>query len=165
MIRLNTRADIKVDNRQWEKMKKNLLRNTEDVRVGWMDNIHPSSGEYVAQIAAWNEEGHVNGGYFAGTITPARPFIRTGFIPSVKKNISMYFPDIHNIAMGRSTWRRLNKKMGEDYVKLMQNTILKWDSPPNSPVTVSIKGFNNPLIDSGYMMKSVKYKIVPKGFK
>ena len=160
---LNTNVKLKVDNRQWNKMARRLSTGgNKTIQVGWWGNRHPS-GPPVAQIAAWNEEGHINGGMFAGTVTPARPFIRTGFVPYSKNLIKTYYRDFHAIAMGTTTWSRLYNDMGTRFVELMQQTIHKWDSPANSPTTIALKGFNNPLVETGYMQSSVKYKIVLRG--
>lgn len=160
---LNTNVKLKIDNRQWQRMSRRLSNGgNKTVRVGWWGDKHPS-GPPVAQIAAWNEEGHINGGMFAGTVTPARPFIRTGFIPQSKKILQTLYPDFHAIAMGTLTWSRLYNNLGVRYVQLMQQTIFSWNSPANSPVTIALKGFNNPLVETGYMQSSVKYRIVPRG--
>lgn len=154
-------VDIVCDTKQWDKMARNLMRGApKAIRIGWWSTRHPS-GVPTAQVAAWNEEGHMNGGMFAGTYTPPRPFIRTGFVPKSKKTLPKYFPYIHRIAMGQMSWGALYKMMAEDYVTLMKETILSWNSPANSPATVAIKGFNDPLIESGALYDSVKYKVVP----
>lgn len=165
MLKIKTYAKVEVDNRMWEKMKGNLLKGGDKtVQVGWWADYHPS-GPPTAQIAAWNEEGHVNMGMFAGTITPARPFIRKGFVPESKKIIPKFYKDIHLIAIGKKSWTSFYREFGTKLLKIMQETIHKWDTPPNSPATVGLKGFNNPLIETGYMQSSVKYRIVSKGGK
>jgi hypothetical protein len=162
MLKIKTSVKLKVDTKQWKKMEKRLLTGGDKtIQVGWWDSEHPS-GVPTAQVAAWNEEGHINGGMFAGTITPARPAIRTGFMPYSKKLIPAYYGDINDIAMGRSSWNKLNNTLGAQLVRVMQDTIFKWDSPANSATTIALKGFNNPLVESGYTQNSVKYKIVRK---
>ena len=142
-------------------MERRLRGGDKSVQVGWWNSEHPS-GVPTAQVAAWNEEGHINGGMFAGTVTPARPFIRTGFMPYSKNLVKAHYGDINDIAMGRSTWNEFYNKFGQQLVRVMQETIFKWDSPANSPTTIALKGFNNPLVETGYMQNSVKYKIVRK---
>src|SRR5690606_37223309 len=67
-MRIN--VSVHKNTKQWDKMEKNLLRGADKVvRVGWWDSRHPS-GVPTAQVAAWNEEGHMNGGIFSGTYTP-----------------------------------------------------------------------------------------------
>src|SRR5690606_24889195 len=158
-MRIN--VSVHKNTKQWDKMEKNLLRGADRVvRVGWWDSRHPS-GVPTAQVAAWNEEGHMNGGIFSGTYTPPRPFIRMGFLLLAKKYLKSYAKGIlRDVALGKSSWAKYNKKMGEDMVKLLQETILAWDTPANSAVTISMKGFNDPLIDTGNMYDAVKYRIV-----
>lgn len=162
MLDIGTKVTLKKDTRVWEAMQRRLLRGApKEAQVGFWGGTHPS-GNNIAQIAAWNEEGHMNGGSFAGTITPARPFIRQGFMSGVKKYVSTRNMDFHRIAMGQYTWSQFHDSVGYDLQKLMRTVIQGWDKPPNSPVTVYIKGFNNPLIETGTLMASVKYKIVQK---
>ena len=148
------------DTKQWKKMERNLLRyEGVFVQTGWWRNVY-SNGVPVAQVAAWNEEGHMNGGMFAGTYTPPRPFMRQGFVPLAKKNLKKFYPFIHQIAMGTMSWKQMGKTMGETFTQLLQETILKWNRPANSPATVAMKGFNDPLIGiSGRMYDTVKYKV------
>lgn len=41
----------------------------------------------------------------------------------------------------------------------IQNAIVALQEPPNSPVTVAAKGFNNPLIETSHMLQSVTYVV------
>lgn len=162
-MKISTKVTVHSNRQQWDKMAKRLLHGSgKRIQVGWWGDYHPS-GPAVAQIAAWNEEGHVNGGMFAGTITPPRPFIRMGFLPQSQAHLKNTFKDIHKIAMGTMSWSTYYRNLGRDYVELMQKTILEWKSPPNSTVTVYMKGFNNPLVETGYMQSKVKYKITARG--
>lgn len=153
---------LKIDNKPWQRMQRNLLRGSNKVvDVGWWQTIHPS-GDSVAQIAQWNEEGHINGGSFAGTWTPARPFVRNMFMERAKQVIdAKYVPTVFDrIAQGEATWTSVRTEMQQDLKEAMQSSILDWDTPPNSPVTVSIKGFNDPLISTGTTYDSVKTRLV-----
>lgn len=163
-MKLNFSVKIKIDNKQWKKMERNLLRSAnKTVEVGWWKSAHPS-GVSAAQIAQWNEEGHVNGGMFAGTYTPARPFMRVGFMPmAINKILPKYTKDIHLIAMGKATWTSVHKRLSKELVEGLQATILSWDKPSNSPVTIGLKGFNDPLIETGNMYDAVRSRIVPRG--
>lgn len=145
-------------------MERRLLRSSPKVvETGWWASRHPS-GVPVAQVAAWNEEGHVNGGMFEGTYTPPRPFIRNTFVPNAQKLIeSKYLPMVFNeIATGRATWGKLNNSLSKDLKDLMQETILGWNLIPNTPTTAERKGFNDPLIEDGTMYDTVKTRVVNK---
>jgi hypothetical protein len=160
-INVGVKVKVKQDTKVWEKMVRNLSKHQGTaVEVGFWGDIH-KSGVSVAQVASWNEEGHVNGGKFAGTITPPRPFIRVGFMRLLRNPIWMnkYYKDIHNIAIGNLTWKNLHERMAEELKDKMKLAILEWKTPPNSATTIALKGFNDPLIDSGQMYDSVKARI------
>lgn len=160
-INARLKVTIKKDTKLWDKMVKNLSNRTGSVaQVGWWGDRN-KEGIPIAQIASWNEEGHVNGGMFSGTITPPRPFIRVNFINKLKKDewYKKYYKDIHNIAIGKFTWNKLHAAMGEELQKRLQEAILEFKSPPNSPATIALKGFNDPLIESGKMYDTVKFRV------
>lgn len=161
-LSFTTKVKLKIDNKQWNQMEKRLLRGkNKTVEIGWWATQHPS-GVPTAQVVAWNEEGHLNGGMFAGTYTPPRPAIRVGFIPKSKKLIDIkYLPIVFDsIAMGKSTWSSLHSNLQKDLQELLQKTILDWNTPPNRATTVYMKGFNDPLIETGNMYDSVKTRLV-----
>lgn len=164
-MKLKTTVKIKIDNKQWKRMSRNLLRSGDKaINVGWWKSNHPS-GMSSAQIAKWNEEGHMNGGMFAGTYTPPRPFIRIGFMPLViDKILPKYKNSVHMIAMGKMTWTSLHTNLSKELVDGLRQTILSWDRPTNSPVTVRLKGFNDPLIETGSLYDTVKAKTVKYGW-
>ena len=161
---VRTRVSITRDKGVWQSMKANLRRGTsQSTQVGWWDSQYPD-GTSVAQVAQWNEEGHMNGGWFPGTITPPRPFIRLGFLPDIRKSnlIGRYSIHIDSIARGKMSWNRLHELLGEDLKRMLQEQILDWKSPSNSAATVSIKGFNDPLIDTGLMYDTIKIRTAPR---
>lgn len=41
----------------------------------------------------------------------------------------------------------------------IKKAIVDLQDPPNSPITVAAKGFNNPLIETGHMLQSVTYVV------
>lgn len=126
--------------------------------------MHPT-GVPVAYVAHLNEEGHENGAgsRFPGTISPPRPFMRMGFIPEVKKLLPTFVSQAHNVAMGSKSWTQVNDELGWKMKELLQDVIEAWDTPPNSRKTIELKGFNNPLIDSGTMLDTVQAKVIRKG--
>lgn len=159
-------VSIKSDTRLWQKMRRNLLRGGDkEVRVGWMeDNMHPT-GIPTAQVAQLNEEGHINGvgSKFPGTMTPPRPFMRTGFVPKAAQMFPSFLPMVNQVAMGTTTWTKAHQQMGIKLKSTLQGVIEAWSSPANSPATVDLKGRNDPLIDSGWMLDTVQYKVTRKG--
>jgi hypothetical protein len=140
---------------QWEKVKANLLKNIPELNTGFFSgsNYGPENGNLpVAQVAQWNEEGSSD--------NPPRPFMRVGFggvlrAGKLDKNIASA---ITRIAEGESPMQSL-KILGPVFVNEMRQQIIDWDSPPNSPKTVELKGFNDPLRDTDTMLNSVDYRV------
>lgn len=146
------------DTRVWDSMKKNLLKgNYKSLDVGFFDEYYGPENDNlpVAQVAKWQEEGTEN--------IPMRPFMRAGFmIKNVEKEgwiTAEVKQMLDAVAMGRMTWNQLYHKLGPVMVKIMQKEIEMWPIPMNAPLTVELKGFNDPLIDTGKMLDSVEYRV------
>lgn len=155
---MRVKAKLRKDDRLWRRMVRNLSKKHNNaIDIGWWNSKHPT-GEPVAQIAKWNEEGHMTG---TGRFSPMRPFIRRGFMVTLKRNtLNEYNKYIHQIAMGKLTWAALNRILARDLVKSLQETILNWKTPANSPFTVEAKGFNDPLIWTGTMYDTIRTRTV-----
>ena len=146
------------DTRVWDAMKKNLKRGKDfSVNVGFFDEMYGPENDnlFVAQVAQWQEEGTDK--------IPMRPFIRAGFMikniekqewitPQVKAMVSA-------VALGQLSWNQLYQRLGPVFVEIMKKEIELWQIPMNAPKTVELKGFNNPLIDTGRMLDSVEYRV------
>jgi hypothetical protein len=147
------------DDKVWRAMKKNLLKGqTLAVKVGFFeDSVYGSENDNlpVAQVAQWQEEGTES--------IPMRPFIRAGFmIKEIEKHKwinAQVIQWIDAVARGRMSWTQLYNHLGPVFVKMMQKEIENWRIPMNAPLTVELKGFNDPLIDTGKMMDSVNYRL------
>lgn len=149
---------ITVDTSGWDKIKKNLLQaNKESLNVGFFPDSRygPENDNLpVATVAMWQEEGDpVN--------YPPRPFIRMGFLPRLKtaEYVPVFQKAIKSVLDGQATFKQVYTKLGPVMVKGLQNEIISWDTPPNSPQTVEAKGFNDPLINTGKMLESVDFKV------
>lgn len=162
---LSIKVSLKSDDKVWKRMAKNLSRGGQKTAtVGWWNSVHPT-GIPVAQVAQLNEEGHENGAgsAYPGTITPARPFIRLGFLPKVGKVLPSFTSQAHAVAMGAKTWTQVNHEMGWQLKGILQDVIEAWSTPPNRPATIALKGRNDPLVDSGTMLDTVQTKVIRKG--
>ena len=153
---------ITVDTSGWDKIKKNLLQaNRENLKVGFFEDSRygPENDNLpVATVAAWMEEGDP-------VKYPPRPFIRMGFLPRLKTSeyVPVFQQAIKSVLDGQATFKQAYTKLGPVMVKGLQNEIIGWSTPPNSPQTVEAKGFNDPLIDSGKMLESVDFKVERTG--
>ena len=111
-------------------------------------------GKQVAEIAWLNERG-------AGMQIPSRPFMATTFGKrSFTEAYAKLMADVATQALtsGRGE-NRLLSNLADLVKNTMQNTLRDWTTPPNSPEWTAKKGRNDPLVDTGKMLSSVKSKI------
>jgi hypothetical protein len=111
--------------------------------------------------AVWQEfgtRGGASGGGWGGPI-PERPFMRN----SVRKNQGKYQTALKTsaakILRGDTALGVVMSKLGILGQGDIQAEITALNSPPNSPVTIALKGSSKPLIDTGAMRGSVTYKV------
>lgn len=140
----------------WDNIKRSLLSTPEiAVDVGWFGVTYGSDNDNipVAQVAAMMEHGHPRD-------YPPRPFIRQGFVPRLaSKEYAQVFTKIaENILQGQGVMSQAHI-LGSLMRKGLQNEIISWSTPPNSPKTVAEKGFNDPLIETGHMLETVDYRV------
>ena len=102
----------------------------------------------VAEVAAANE--------FGGGHRPPRPFMRYTVKSRARKwrkivqdLLPQYAHDI----------KKVMEHLGEIAAEDLSDVIRIWTTPPNAPSTIKKKGFNDPLVDSGQMMNSVRWKV------
>lgn len=155
-FKVTTKSNTKV----WEQIKKRMFRDTKSVDVGFFQEAVYPNGTPVAFVAFLNEFGHVNRGRYGGT-TPPRPFLRLMFKAYSDKAVSSahMIPLIQQVALGKMTWTAFYKEIGDNLVELVKERIVAMKAPPNTPLTISLKGFNDPLIDTKLMLNSVRYRI------
>ena len=153
------------DTSGWEKLKKNLIKgNGMCVDVGAFQgtNYGPENDNLpVAQVMAWNEEGHTNGGIFNGTETPPRPFMRY-YISQLEKEKKMgkaVSKRLQLVLAERMSWEAFYKSLGAEAVSDLKKVIEQWFYPPNSAATIDMKGFNNPLQETDTMLNSVDSRV------
>jgi hypothetical protein len=105
----------------------------------------------IAQAAFWNEYGTSR--------APARPAFRTTIAKKSKDwGGKLGKAIIATDYDGRKALALLGQDMRDD----LENAIAQWSSPANSPLTVKIKGFDKPLVDSGDMQRAPDYEVVDK---
>ena len=150
---------VTVDKSVWEKMKKNFKQAEQyEGRLGWFEEDRYGSDNDnlpMAQVAQWNEEGT--------EIAPPRPFMRVGLYKHIKWGAGRdQFQDIvYNVAIGNSIFTALEGS-GKAFKIILRDVMIKWDTPPNSPTTVDIKGFNDPLIETSQLVANVNYKVAKR---
>jgi hypothetical protein len=96
----------------------------------------------------WNE--------FGTKKTPARPFMRS----TVAKKSPRWGNGLA-VALKKTGYNSGEALaiLGATIVGQIQQTIDEWKDPPNAQLTVDLKGFNKPLLDSGRMRASVAFEV------
>lgn len=159
------RKSYSKDDSVWRAMKRRLRSQRSAVSLGWFEGQnYGAENNYLpmAQVAQWVEEGHANGGRFAGTTTPPRPAIRLYFMPSLQAStdlMEMSVPLIHKVAMGQMTWKQLHEKIAPKLLYRFRLALETISSPANSPVTIALKGHDKPWVETGVLISAVRFKI------
>lgn len=146
----------------WRQIKKNLRAQKSQINLGWFEGQNYGSENNflpLAQVAQWVEEGH-RGNWGK---TPPRPVIRTMFLPALKDSnelVQAAIPLVQQVALGKMSWKTLNVKLAPKVLHKFKYAIQVYSYPANSPVTVRLKGFNNPWIESSTLMDSARFEVV-----
>lgn len=146
--------------RQYDKRSLQALSK----RVALLDGITVEAGFFeedkygpendnmqVAEVAWIQERG-------AGREIPSRPFMESSFneVQQFAAGMTKVFVDL--LGQGRLTQRLIND-LGDRVADVIRVTIEDWSSPPNSKRWADFKGFNDPLVYTGKMKASVKFKV------
>lgn len=120
--------------------------NNEKLKVGFINGATYPDGESVANVAFENEYGTNK--------IPPRPFMRS----TVSQNKEKWVKNIKALVQNKDTETAL-LQTGEMIKGDFVYSILNWDEPPNSAMTIKKKGFNKPLVDTGLMSRSISYEL------
>lgn len=103
----------------------------------------------VAQAAFWAE--------FGTKTAPPRPFMRN----TVAAKSPRWGIGLGN-ALRKTNYdaRAALAIMGMGIQGQIRQTITDFKEPPNSQVTVDLKGFNKPLVSSGQMLRAVDFQVL-----
>lgn len=129
--------------------KKEILNflGSEKLEIGFFESAKYPSGEYVAQVARYNEFGTLN--------IPMRPFFRN----AINKNIKKWFSTLQSAIKKDTPAKKALSIVGEVARADIIESITSLNAPPNAQSTIKQKGSSNPLIDTGLMRRSVTYKV------
>jgi len=135
----------------------NRLQTSADneVRTGYFAEDFYEDGMQVANVAAIQDNGSPE------QRIPPRPFMHVGLLRALKSSpyLKMYSQLLQKIMLGKLTVNAAYSQIGKFASEDLKQIISEWSSPPNALSTQIIKGFNDPLVDSGKMMNSSKFKI------
>jgi len=158
-------ATIKKNTAVWDKLKADLLKNIPPVNVGWFAGQNYGSDNDnlpYAQVAQWANEGHINGqnSLVPGSVTPPRPFMTSGLMGALKAGANKDdFKDmIKAVASGKEVMTVLNKA-GQNFERTLRKVMLDWDTPRNAPLTIELKGFDDPLVETSELIANVSSRV------
>ena len=160
---------VTVDKSVWNKLKKNFrLAEQVEGRLGWFpEDRYGSDNDNLpmAQVARWNEEGHINGSgsLFPGAETPPRPFMRVNLKNALKTGVNdrEFREMVEAVAEGKSILQPL-KMSSAAFKDTLRQVMIDFNDPKNTDLTVDIKGFNDPLIETSQLVANVNYKVSKK---
>ncbi len=93
-----------------------------------------------------------------GTIPP-RPFLDTAW----ERVAASLTTDVERLLRIGVTGRELYEQLGAKYADELWWTIEDWSFPPNAPLTIALKGRDDPLVETGSLRDSVAYRVHRSG--
>ena len=144
MIKVTT-SQINLD-----KVKKKLeerLKPKLELEVGFFESATYKNGIKVAQVAYWNEYGT--------SMIPPRPFFRN----AIKEKSKEWLNLIQSTQLKTKDMGETLATVGTESSSDISDSITNLSTPPNVKSTIAQKGSSNPLIDTGFMVKSVTYRV------
>jgi len=145
MISVSTKSKTK--DLGMDRLMAEIRRDASHVDIG----IHEGDSDDVKNKATQNEFGSGN--------VPERSFIRS----TIDENAERY-SKAAEILVGMMIDGEISKfealeRMGQQIEKDIKEKIVNLKTPPNAPRTIELKGEDNPLIDTGEMLGSIRYII------
>lgn len=120
-------------------------------RIYFNDERHPRTGIPYSQVAAINEYGDVDENI------PARPFMRE--TTQKFRNMMIRMLTEHDY----EKHPRLTPDDVDDLVQMFKDvladTIREFKTPPNAPMTIKRKGFNDPLVETGGLQDAIEVDV------
>lgn len=125
--------------------------NHVSLEVGFWSGGEPDSyaGKTLPEVALSNEYGDVEKG------VPSRPFFYPTLVMHEQEYAQKMAYNYVQIEEGKTSDLSV---LGEQLSNDIKQAIIDKKIPQNAPATIESKGFNDPLIDSGYMRDHVQYK-------
>lgn len=161
---------LTVDNTVWNELKSGYDKaDTYNLNLGWFEeNVYGPDNHNLpmATVAQLAEEGHINGptAHIPGAVTPPRPYMRVGLAAAVNEGqVQQQFDNmIKAVATGKSVLTAM-QQTAPFFVRTLKKVMNDWDDPANSPLTIKLKGFDDPLRNTGQLIDNITAKVEPKG--
>ena len=144
-------------NRGINRMLQRLTDGAVKVGVLTGTGTYPSgtNAPLIAEIAFWNEYGT--------DMIPERPFARNTVFERGREWLQVIRVLLRKRANDEISEDDALGFLGEVAKADMQQTITDFSVPPNAPLTIAIKGVDNPLIDQGILRSSIQWLILRAG--
>ncbi len=112
------------------------------------------NGRFVKMRVSNFAPTHAVAGY---TITiPARPFFRT----LIANGKGRWDEDlVRYLRASNFNTRRAFRMLGTQIADELKESIRTWSDPENAPSTIRAKGFNDPLVNKGTLLRSPSYEV------
>jgi hypothetical protein len=108
---------------------------------------HYPTGASVLDVVIWNNYGTED--------IPARPFLEQS-TPEIKKVFAAKAAKYQKMVnAGQLDPRLFLLQIAKEGEKIVRQRIIDLKEPPNAPRTIKKKGFDDPLIETGFMRDSV----------
>lgn len=154
-------TNIKLDNLK-NKVKK-LSNNDLTLKVGFLDSKQAKIAIIQEFGATINVTPKMRGWFYHNfgiqksnkpIVIPARPFMRS----TIDKNKKLWKDILINLLKTDEPEKALDK-LGSVMQGDIRETISNNDFTPNAPFTIMKKGRDQPLIDTGEMLRAVDYEV------
>lgn len=149
---------FKVDTKELKALQRRMsdLDGTHVVTGFFQEDQYGVENDFlpVAQVAVWNEQ---------GIGVPRREFMRPTIMAHENAAwLSNFALQAVEAAVMGQPFKPFLSRLGEEMVGIMEVNIDDYPGS-NSRAWVAIKGFDDPLLYTGKMLSSVKYKIKKRG--
>ena len=134
-------------------MKRMKILERMKVKAGFFEEDHyGAENDFlpVAQVALWNEQ---------GIGVPRREFMRPAFLSHENQAwYANFVAQAASAAIHGKPYRPILKRLGEEIAGVISVNIDDFPGS-NSRAWVAIKGFDDPLMYTGKMLSSMRYKV------
>lgn len=141
-----------------EKLIRSFRKSKPEVAVGFPAGESSQGNIMKAIYNEFGTRGGASGGGWGGPI-PERPFMRNAMRNNQDKYRAAMRKSAKLILLGQTSPQVVLSKLGIMAQGDIQSEITSLASPPNSPVTIALKGSSNPLIDTGAMRQAVTWQV------
>lgn len=138
------------------KQLKKTVKEIESLRVsiGWHRESQYVDGTLAGDVAMYNE--------FGSESRPPRPFFSRTHENNKEKWKKYIRIELKKCISGKIKPKMLYEKLGLLVEGDIRESIQTFEKPPLAAATIKKKGFDKPLVDTGFMLRSVASEVEKK---